>query len=433
MSETTGVKTTYQTGSSVEDRAVRYVDERIFCYAPSYAPILLLKGGIMPGPNGERIKVKGIIESQFTPSKKVEWYEKDLLDQDITVSAAVSSTSQTTLACDDAAGGQCLVPRVGDIIEVVTNTGGTVGEMMLVKAVTQGTTTSLSVVRAINSVTSTIMNNATIRVLGNGQKENSAAVTKRNRMASNKYNYMQIQRDDWGVSRSDDRIRVYAGRDKAETMADAAVNHVRLIERSLVFGYPKNTTDVDGNQVFLSGGLRYYISNIYGATQAGSAGTDFYDNSLYHGGTVDPFTEFLEVFCRYGFKRGNIRRKKIFIGGSNFANIFNRMLTGTSPATGSIRATSKDTSFGVQVTEIVSAYGTLDFLPSGAIDEFKPTEGYLLDPENIKFCYLDNTFMVDNAQNPDVDGYSGYFLTEFCLKVQGDKTHARMSGVTGPA
>jgi len=31
-------------------RHLRYVDERIFHYAPKYSPLLMLKGGIMPGP-----------------------------------------------------------------------------------------------------------------------------------------------------------------------------------------------------------------------------------------------------------------------------------------------------------------------------------------------------------------------------------------------
>ena len=108
--------------------------------------------------------------------------------------------------------------------------------------------------------------------------------------------------------------------------------------------------------------------------------------------------------------------------------IFNRL----SATTSTIRTRIKQTAFGVQITEIITAFGMWDFLPSGAIEEFKNTEGFLIDPENLKFGYIDNTFMVDNTQTNDADGYSGYFLTEYTLKVQGSKTHSIISEVTAP-
>ena len=428
----TGIRTSATSGSSNENRHVRYVDERIFLYAPQYAPLLLLKGGIVPGVDGARVKVKGIIESGFVPSKKVEWYEKDLLDQDLYMAAALGSTSTTSISVDNGAGALTKVPRVGDVIEVVS-ANPTMGEQMLIQAITIGSTQStLTVVRDVGGTTgATLSDNAVLRVVSNAQKENSAALTKRGRYADAKYNYMQISRDDWGLSRSDDRIRLYGGRDKAESMAEAAVNHCRVLERSLNFGGRDSTTDADGNEVLLTGGLRYWIPNVYAAADANCAG--LFAGATGHGGTISVITEFLETFLREGFRFGNIRRKKIFIAGSVWGIIFNRAITGTTPATGSIRAKSKDTSFGVAITELVSAFGTIDFLPSGAIEEFSNGEGYLIDPENVKFCYLDNTFMVDNAQNPDVDGYAGYFLTEYALKVLGLKTHSRISGVTGAA
>lgn len=431
-SEFTGVRDSIVSGSANENRHVRYVDERIFLYAPQYAPLLLLKGGIMAGPNGERIKVKGIIDSGFVPAKKVEWFEKDLLDQDLYTNAAFL-VGDLSITVDDGAAAISRVPRVGDMVEVVTNGATAVGEQIFITAVAYGVgQTTLTILRGRGGTSAAALeDNAVLRVVSNAQKENSSSITSRGRIADAYYNVMQIDRDDWEISRSDDRIRLYGGRDKAETMAEAAVNHVRIMERSLVFGGRDDAgtlIDADGNQVYAQGGMRYFIPNNYGA----SASTGLFAGST-HGGTIDPITEFLEVFCKEGFRYGNIRRKKIFIGGSTWATIFNRLLTGTSPATGAIRARNKETAYGVAVTEIVSAFGALDFLPSGAIDEFLNTDGYLFDPENVKFCYLDNTFMVDNAQAPDVDGYKGYFLTEYCLKINGLKSHCRISGVTGPA
>ena len=431
MGDFQGVRTSVTSGANNENRHVRFVDERIFMYAPQYAPLLLLKGGIIPAANGERYKIKGIIDSGFVPAKTVEWYEKDLLDQDVYAAGANDSTVATTISVDNGAGALSKVPRVGDIIEIVSANAGGTGEQMLVQAITNGTTQStLTVVRNVGSMGAvTVSDNAVFRVIGNAKQEFSSANIRRGRLADRKYNYMQIARDDWAISRSDDRIRLYGGRDRSENMAEAAVNHCRLLERVLTFGARDSKLDVNGEEVLTSGGTRFFIPNVYGATNGTCSGLF----SVGHGGTIDPTTEFCETFCREAFRYGNVRRKKIGLGGSIFGIIFNRLLTGTSPATGSIRAKSKDTAYGVQVTEIVTAFGTLDFLPSGAIEEVYNGEFHLLDPENIKFSYLDNTFMVDNAQNPDQDGYAGYFLTEFSLKMQGLKTHSRISAVTGPA
>ena len=436
MAEFSGSKTTVQSGASFENRNVRYVDDRIFTYAPSYAPILLLKGGIMPGPNGERIKVKGIIDSGFTPTKTVEWYEKDLLATDFYANPGSATLgtlkAAATISVDNGAGAVTTVPRVGDIIQIVTG-NVTNGEAMLVNAITVGASSiTLSVLRAINGVTgASISSNATFRVLNNALAENSTATSKRSSYATNYFNYMQIARDDWGVSRSDTRIRQYGGRDDYETMAEAVTNHCRNLEKSLTFGPCVSATDASGNVVQTSGGLQAYVPNVYAASSANCTGV--FSGVTGHNGSINAITNFLETFCEGAFKYGNIKRKKIFLGGMIWGIIFNRAITGTSPATGSIRAVSKDTAFGVQITELVSAFGSIDFLPSGAINDFLPTDAYMIDPENLKFAYMDNTFMVDNSQLPDQDGYSGYFLTEYSLIVRGLKTHARISGVTTAA
>lgn len=435
MSEFTGNKTTVQSGSANENRNVRYVDDRIFVYAPSYAPLLLMKGGIMPGPNGERVKIKGIIDSAFAPTKTIEWYEKDLLEVDFwqASDSAVAGTAKqaSTIDVDNGAGAVTYVPRAGDVIEVISD-NPTVGEMMYVKSVTVGASScTLAVLRNINGVGATIANNAKYRVLNNAVTEFSSAGTKRSAMAANYYNYMQIARDDWGVSRSDMRVRQYGGRDDYETMAEAVTNHCRNLEKSLTFGVRNSLTDASNNTVLTAGGLRQFIPNVYASADADCAGV--FAGVTGHGGTITPATEYLETFCEGAFKYGNVKRKKLQIGGNVWGTIFNRLITGASPAAGSVRAVSKETAYGVQVTEIISAFGTIDFLPSGAIQDYVPTEGFLLDPENIKFVYADNTFMVDNAQNPDQDGYAGYFLTEYSLMVRGLKTHSRISGVTAAA
>lgn len=181
-----GVRTTVT--SAAETRNVRYVDERIFMYAPSYAPLLLLKGGIMPGPNGERIKVKGIIDSGFVPAKTVEWYEKDLFDTDLYMAAANGTAGSTSLVVDNGSGALSKVPRVGDILEVVS-ANPTVGEQVFIQAITNGSTTStLTVVRNVNGTNATLADNAVLRVVSNAQKENSSAATKKTRTADKSYN-----------------------------------------------------------------------------------------------------------------------------------------------------------------------------------------------------------------------------------------------------
>lgn len=50
------------TREAVERIGQRMVDERVFAYAPQYAPILMLQGGRLPRRDGGSINVRGLLE-----------------------------------------------------------------------------------------------------------------------------------------------------------------------------------------------------------------------------------------------------------------------------------------------------------------------------------------------------------------------------------
>ena len=70
-------------------------------------------------------------------------------------------------------------------------------------------------------------------------------------------------------------------------------------------------------------------------------------------------------------------------------------------------------------------------MTSGAIQEVEPGFAATFDPEFISFTFLDDTFMVDNAQAKGTDGFAGYFLTEASLMFEATKAITTISGVTG--
>ena len=416
MAEFTGVRTS--ANSETETRQVRIVADRIFLYAPQYTPILMLKGGIMPGPNGERIKVKGLIKSEFAPGKKVEWFEKTL--PSVTAYAAetlAASASSTSFHIDNASGAAMYGVKAGAILMYGA-------ERLFVTAYNTSTLVA-TVVRGVGSTSPIeIPNDEALKILGYAVKENSATGTGRGVEASPYYNYQQIFRNDWAVSRSADKIRTYGGKDKAETMSEAAVEHVREIEQTWMFGYKSNNlTDADGHVVQTMGGFMEFNDGVYGAsTNTGR----FLTTYAAHGGTIN-YGEMVETFLVESFKYSSPRRRKMFVGGSVWGKIFGRFSTDV----GNIQTYVRDTAFGVNVTEVISPAGAIEFLTSGSIEECATGTAFCFDPEFVTFSYVDNTFMVENAQAKGTDGYAGYLLTEGTLKFEAQKTITALTGVTG--
>lgn len=417
MAEFTGVRTSAQSDSSNENRQVRLVHERIFLYSPQYTPILMLKGGIMPGPQGERIKVKGLIPSKFAPAKKVEWFDKDLPSVKAFAEGTITDGVDTTITLDDGAGAALNSVRAGAVLKAED-------EIIWVSAYNTSTRIA-TVVRGVGATTGVAHDdNTPVYVLSNGIEENSTFQKRFGALAVQQENFMQIFRHDWSVSRSADRIRLYGGKDKAETMAEAAVEHVREIERQITFGFKANTgLTLNSLNVQVMGGLVEFNDGVFDATtNTGRFLTTF----SAHGGTVD-YGEFVETFLVESFKFSSPRRRKIFIAGSVFGKIFGRFSTNV----GNIQTYVRDTAFGVNVTEVISPAGTIEFLTSGAIEEVEAGRGFCFDPEFLEFDYVDNTFMVDNAQPKGTDGHAGFFLTEATMKFEAIKTITSIKGVTG--
>ena len=419
MGEFTGIRTSTQSNASNENRQVRFVNERIFLYAPQYTPILMLKGGIMPGPQGERIKVKGLIPSKFIPAKKAEWFDKDLIDIKAFAEGAIIDGADTTLGMDDGAGAARNAIKAGSVLRVED-------EHMFVTAYDVSTRIA-TVVRGIGSTTGVAhVDNTVIHIISNANEESSDPGIKVGNLASRFENLMQIFRHDWEVSRSADKIRLFGGRDKAETMAEAAVEHVREIERQITFGFKADTTTdptllLNGRAIQVMGGFKEFITSDYGS----AASTGVFGANV-HGGPVS-FTEFSEDFLVPSFEFSSPTRRKTFIGGSVFGKVFSRFST----TSGNLQTFVRDTAFGVNVTEVISPAGTIEFLTSGAIQEVETGYGVLFDPRFQQWTFLDNTFMVDNAQAKGRDGFAGFFLTEATMIFEAIKTLTSISGVTG--
>jgi hypothetical protein len=414
MAEFTGVRTSAD--SSTETRQVRLVHERVFLYAPQYTPILMLKGGIMPGPKGERIKVKGLINSRFAPAKKIEWFDKELPSMKAYCEGAFSST-QTSVSIDDGTGVGVYSVRPGAVIKCEN-------EIMFVTAYTYASEAA-TVIRGVGATSAVShADNTAIYVLSNGVEENSTYQTRFGARATPRSNYMQIFRHDWAVSRSADVIRLYGGKDKAETMAEAAVQHVREMERQFTFGYAEYTgLTLNSLNVQLTGGLDEYNDGVL--KTANSTGR-FASPAVTHTAAIK-YGEFVETFLVESFKYSSPRRRKMFVGGSVWGKVFGRFSTNV----GNIQTYVRDTAFGVNVVEVMSPAGTIEFLTSGAIDEIESGSAFCFDPDLVEFNYVDNTFMVDNAQSKGSDGYAGYFLTEGCMKFEAIKTITKIDGVTG--
>jgi hypothetical protein len=227
------------------------------------------------------------------------------------------------------------------------------------------------------------------------------------------FNYTGIQRNPYGFTRSLMASRLYGGPEPMKERKKKGVEHKRAIEYTLFWGV--RSLDLTGAQPSGSSGgiFEYVTTNVQNA--AGSLTKTLLDT-------------YMRGFLQHGEQNGVLFVSPVFAQAvSGF------LRDAWNPMTVETRL------WGAKVDGFVSgAYGfQVPVIVKRDWNDFSTASGqyggwaFYVNMDNIQLNTLRNTELLKDRQANDADSYDEEYLTEFTLKVQQERTHGIITGVTG--
>ena len=243
------------------------------------------------------------------------------------------------------------------------------------------------------------------------------------------FNYTQIFRDSLSLSRTVMSTHLRTEDAYKKSKKDALEQHGLAMEKSLIWGYPYETTGTNGQPMRFSAGLFYWTE-----TNAPSDNIDDYRlNSSYAGKTwIDKeggmkwLNDRLEKIFRYG------RPEKLAVCGSGALLGINEIVQNN----GQFNFTTKTIGYGTQIIQWTTPFGVI-YLKThplfSYISAFRNTM-LLLEPENIKTRVItESHFKPDGSMDKsDTDGKDGKeeeFLGELGWEFVNSKSNGILYGV----
>lgn len=335
-------------------------------------------------------------KSKPASNPKFEWMEDGLAPRwDIVVGAHTNVITTINVA-----NGPYF--SANDIVKVPRT-----GEVFLVTAIA---TNALTVIRGYGVTTALALNDTDpLVIIGNVNEEFAGMRTMKTTGLTPLFNYTQIWRTPFGVSRTAQKTKLYGPSELSYQQMKKGVEHKKDIERSLIFGEKKE--DVSGSHPKrATGGLLSFLT-ANNVDAGGLLTQPSFDNKVS------------EVVFKYGSK------EKILYSSARLLSVINGW------ATGKLMIDLEAKKYGLSVYKYVTPFGTYNIINGMNTLEGSVYGGYgiVIDPENITYRPLEgsDTSLRTNIQANDADGRIDEYLTEGGLEVRMKETHAVITGITG--
>ena len=333
---------------------------------------------------------------------KVEWLEDELFPRlSAVVSGGASDGASITVTT-----GQGPYFRAGDLVRNA-HTG-------VAFKVTSVAGDVLTVGNAIGRVAFSAHTAADqLVIIGNASAQGATLGTRLITKRVAQFNYTQIQRNPYGFTRSLMASKLYGGPEPMKERKKKAVEHKRAIEYSLFWGV--RSLDTSGAQpVGASGGLFEYVTtNVQNA--AGTLTKTLLDT-------------YMRGFLQHGTQNGVLFVSPLFAQAlSGFLRDAWQPVTTDTKLWGAVVDGFISGAYGYRVPVVVKKDWN-DF--SSASTQYGGW-GFYANMDNLEFNTLRDTQFLTDRQANDADSLDEEYLTEFCLKVQHERTHGIITGVTG--
>lgn len=234
-----------------------------------------------------------------------------------------------------------------------------------------------------------------------------------------RFNYTQIFRNTWAVTRTAKSVNYQHGDIKTRAKRDCLNFHMMDIEMAMLFGV--RASGVHNNQPHRSmdGLYRQIFTNI--ASPAGGILTERALNT------------FLQVVFSNGIM-GRSNGSRIAICGIQMITHINNLVRNSTQYT----IGSRETSFGISITEWVTPYGVVNFLPHDLLSNTpgRRSDLIVLHPDAINVHYMyegEDDTGIDNNNTMGIDGDIGGLISELTMSVEGELCCGILTGVCGTA
>jgi len=383
-----GIRSTGNTPSTLQKRSV---DERIAELEPSKTPFQKLQLAL--GQKRRVTNPKFEMLEQRRPARV-----------DVSTTTMNGTTTSTTVTLTNVG-----FFKVGDLIRELTG-----GEVAVITSINSSVAT---VTRALGGDVSTWNAGVSIMIVGTAFPEGSNNPDVLARELEVPYNYVQIARRNFYLTKTQQNTNLYGEQDAILRNRENVLEHAIDIEMSLLFGKRDILSGTTSAPRRTTGGLLWYLDQASsGAAVTASIATLNYSD--------------VDAWARELFKYDD-SDKVVFVG--NLAlSAFNMMAKGGAQMT--LSAQSKE--FGVRIFRYVTAHGVLGLVPHRLMNQ-APYNGYAIaiTPANVKLTHLrpEMTEILNDVQTPGQDAKESGLLSEYGLQLVLPETHGYLAGITAGA
>lgn len=354
------------------------------------------------------------LKSKKTMQEKITWDTDEFSPITDTLSAAVSSTTQTSIPVTAPTyyvpGELWQNSRTLEIVQVLSvNTG----------------TSNLTVVRAVTALNSSggtaaaNMNSGdTLNKIAPAVSENSQRQVSRTTTPTEVFNFTQIFRKD--LSMSDRQIkREFENDNELNYWTTKKTKEFRMdLDRQFLFGERARYTDSAGDDVTMTGGIKPFIST----------------NVLSVGGTLFKST-FDEFLVEKGLRFGSAN--KIMFASTNIILAMTQMLDTIAQFEINVSG-DKNVRIGTQVLHYMAPNGRdLLIVEDRNISEQWNGEGYIVDMTQLEKRVFSNNGrsgefqLIRGTEDPDDKGNVDTFYGDMGITYGYEKSHAKLTNVEG--
>jgi|GEM_PF-3410344 len=340
---------------------------------------------------------------------KHEWINQRISPLSSAITTIATPTATTIVVADGGAF------KAGDICECRSSDGEWKEELVLVTAVS---TNTLTVTRTYGSTTSTNFVVGDILYPIDSRKENSTASATDNYEGTADYNYTQIFRDDFTISRTASQSRYY---DMANETVRLAQTHMQKLMWQI------NRALLSGERVARSGATSGITGSLRGILRyIGASGGNIKDASS-SAITLDMFNDVWEAIYSDGGQGGNFM---VLCAENQARKISGFNTSGTNPI---VMTTPDDMSAGTTINMIRAAFLPDDGSYQGkiVIDPMMPKDRIaIINLNDVELNVMQPMGLVD-ATTPGQDGITQRLLTELTLTVKNPLySHGLIKGLT---
>ena len=291
---------------------------------------------------------------------------------------------------------------VGDVVR-----NARTGENFLVTAITDADTIAVTPAYGTTAAAAIAAGDG-LFIAGNVNGEGTLARNVNTTRTAKNSNYAQIFKTSIVVTGTEAVSNLYGGRDLPYQRAKKGTEHALDIEKAFWYGQKYMDTSTYARRQ--TGGIDEFLT----------AGTSYVQDQ--NGPVTAPD---FNTFLREAFTYGN-DTKTLFCGGIVLQAI-NEM------ARGQILTHTGDTSYGVKISEWMTAFGTINIVHDPLFVEDFAGTAYLLDLESFRYRFMEgrDTKLETNIQAPDFDGEIDQYISEVGLERKQASRHAILKGVTG--